>query len=107
MMSEPMEWGRNGHGSPDSRGDSRAWRIFHRQSREAYSLKITQLTTYRVAPRWMFLKIETDQGLAGWGEAGVEGRARTVETAVDEIGELLIGKDPARINDHWQTMYRG
>ncbi len=70
-------------------------------------MKITQLTTYRVAPRWMFLKIETDQGLAGWGEAVVEGRARTVETAVDEIGELLIGKDPARINDHWQTMYRG
>jgi galactonate dehydratase len=55
----------------------------------------------------MFLKIETDQGLTGWGEAVVEGRARTVETAVDEIGELLIGKDPARINDHWQTMYRG
>ncbi|MEA3179075.1 MAG: galactonate dehydratase, partial [Gammaproteobacteria bacterium] len=70
-------------------------------------MKITQLTTYRVAPRWMFLKIETDQGLAGWGEAVVEGRARTVEAAVDEIGELLIGKDPARINDHWQTMYRG
>jgi galactonate dehydratase len=70
-------------------------------------LKITQLTTYRVAPRWMFLKIDTDEGLAGWGEAVVEGRARTVETAVDEIGEFLIGKDPARINDHWQTMYRG
>ena len=55
----------------------------------------------------MFLKIETDEGLTGWGEAVVEGRARTVETAVDEIGEVLIGQDPARINDHWQTMYRG
>jgi galactonate dehydratase len=73
----------------------------------ACTLKITQLTTYRVAPRWMFLKIETDEGLAGWGEAVVEGRARTVEAAVDEIGGLLMGKDPARINDHWQTMYRG
>jgi galactonate dehydratase len=102
-----MEWGHNGHGSPDSSGDSRASRILHRQFQEARSLKITQLTTYRVAPRWMFLKIETDQGLAGWGEAVVEGRARTVEAAVAEIGELLIGKDPARINDHWQTMYRG
>ena len=32
-------------------------------------MKITKLTTYRVAPRWMFLKIETDEGVSGWGEA--------------------------------------
>jgi len=69
-------------------------------------VKITGLTTYRVAPRWMFLKIDTDEGIAGWGEPVVEGRARSVETAVDEIGEQLIGKDPARINDLWETMYR-
>ncbi|MGO1070967.1 galactonate dehydratase [Lysobacter sp. CA199] len=70
-------------------------------------MKITRLSTYRVAPRWMFLKIETDEGLVGWGEPVVEGRARTVEAAVAELGEQLIGKDPARINDHWQAMYRG
>ena len=70
-------------------------------------MKITRLSTYRVAPRWMFLKVETDEGLIGWGEPVVEGRAGTVEAAVGEIGELLVGKDPARINDHWQTMYRG
>ena len=70
-------------------------------------MRITRLTTFRVAPRWMFLKIETDEGLVGWGEPVVEGRARSVEAAVAEIGEQLIGKDPARINDHWQTMYRG
>jgi len=70
-------------------------------------MKITKLTTYRVAPRWMFLKIETDEGITGWGEPVLEGRARTVEAAVDEIGEVLIGKDPARISDLWQQMYRG
>jgi len=70
-------------------------------------MRITGLTTFRVAPRWMFLKMETDEGLVGWGEPVVEGRARSVEVAVAEIGEQLIGKDPARINDHWQTMYRG
>ena len=70
-------------------------------------MRITQLTTYRVAPRWMFLKIETDQGVVGWGEPVVEGRARSVEAAVAEIGAQLVGKDPMRINDHWQTMYRG
>jgi len=69
-------------------------------------VKITRLSTFRVAPRWMFLKIETDEGVVGWGEPIVEGRARTVEAAVDEIGETLIGKDPARINDLWETMYR-
>ncbi len=70
-------------------------------------MKITKLTTYRVPPRWMFLKIETDEGLVGWGEPVIEGRARTVEAAVHELSELLIGQDPSRINDHWQAMYRG
>jgi len=69
-------------------------------------MKITSLTTYRVAPRWMFLKIETDEGITGWGEPVLEGRARTVETAVREFGETLIGRDPRRINDLWQAMYR-
>jgi galactonate dehydratase len=69
-------------------------------------MKITKLSTYRVAPRWMFLKIETDEGISGWGEPVIEGRARTVEAAVQEFGETLIGKDPACINDLWQTMYR-
>lgn len=70
-------------------------------------MKVTAFKTYRVAPRWMFLKIETDEGISGWGEPVIEGRARTVETAVHELSELVIGQDPARINDLWQTMYRG
>ena len=69
-------------------------------------MKITALSTHRVAPRWMFLKIETDEGICGWGEPVLEGRARTVEAAVREFGETLIGRDPRRINDLWQTMYR-
>jgi len=69
-------------------------------------VKITRLTTYRVAPRWMFLKIETDEGITGWGEPVLEGRARTVEAAVQEFATTLVGKDPRRINDLWQTMYR-
>lgn len=69
-------------------------------------MKITRLQTFRVAPRWMFLKIETDEGISGWGEPVIEGRARTVETAVHEFAETLVGRDPADINDLWQTMYR-
>jgi galactonate dehydratase len=70
-------------------------------------MKITKLTTYRLAPRWMFLKIETDEGVSGWGESVIEGRARTVEAAVHELSDYVIGKDPSRINDIWQTLYRG
>lgn len=70
-------------------------------------MKIVRLSTYHAAPRWLFLKIETDEGISGWGEPIVEGRARTVEAAVHEFSEYLIGKDPARINDLWQTLYRG
>lgn len=70
-------------------------------------MKITKLTTYRLPPRWMFLKIETDEGVCGWGEPVIEGRARSVEAAVHELGDAIIGQDPARINDLWQVMYRG
>ncbi len=70
-------------------------------------MKITRLSTYRLPPRWMFLKMETDEGIVGWGEPVIEGRARSVEAAVHELSDPLIGKDPARINDLWQTLYRG
>lgn len=70
-------------------------------------MKITALKTFIVPPRWCFLKIETDEGIVGWGEPVVEGRAHTVETAVHELADYLIGQDPLRIEDHWQVMYRG
>ncbi|MEO5755364.1 MAG: galactonate dehydratase [Mesorhizobium sp.] len=70
-------------------------------------MKIISLTTYIVPPRWLFLKIETDAGITGWGEPVIEGRALTVEAAVKEFAEYLIGKDPRRIEDHWTVMHRG
>jgi galactonate dehydratase len=69
-------------------------------------MKITKLETFIVPPRWCFLKIETDEGIVGWGEPVVEGRAHTVAAAVDELADYLIGKDPLLIEDHWQVMYR-
>lgn len=70
-------------------------------------MKITELHTYLVRPRWCFLEIETDSGIAGWGEPVVEGRASTVKAAVEELSEYLLGKDPLRIEDIWNTLYRG
>jgi len=61
---------------------------------------------YAVPPRWLFLKIDTDEGLSGWGEPVIEGKAATVAAAVREFEGYLIDKDPLKIEDHWQVMYR-
>src|SRR4051794_40351126 len=70
-------------------------------------MKITSLTTYAVPPRWLFLRIETDDGIVGWGEPVLEGRASTVAAAVEELSDYLIGRDPTQIEDLWAVMYRG
>ncbi|AVS85412.1 galactonate dehydratase [Paracidovorax avenae] len=70
-------------------------------------MKITRLTTFLVPPRWCFLKIETDEGIDGWGEPVLEGRAQTVAAAVEELADYLVGKDPRHIEDHWTVLYRG
>lgn len=71
-------------------------------------MKITQVETFAVPPRWLFCRIETDGGIVGWGEPVVEGRAGTVRRAVHELAEqFLIGADPQRIEDHWQRMTKG
>ena len=62
-------------------------------------MKITQLHLYKVRPRWVFLEIETNEGLSGWGEPVLEGRADTVRAAVRELEPLLVGQDPTQIND--------
>lgn len=69
-------------------------------------MRITGLKTWIVPPRWLFLKVETDEGIAGWGEPVLEGHARTLQAAVHELEDLLIGQDPARIEDIWQMIYR-
>jgi galactonate dehydratase len=70
-------------------------------------MKITKLETFFVKPRWVFLKVHTDEGFVGWGEPAVEGWSRSVAAAVHEMGRYLIGQDPRRIEHHWQAIYRG
>ncbi|HEX6971908.1 MAG TPA: galactonate dehydratase [Limnochordia bacterium] len=70
-------------------------------------MKITRMELFTVPPRWLFLKVETDEGYVGWGEPILEGRAATVRAAVEELSDYLIGQDPLRIEDHWQVLYRG
>jgi galactonate dehydratase len=69
-------------------------------------VRITKLETFLVKPRWLFLKMHTDEGLVGLGEPILEGRALTCAQGVDELAPYLIGKDPRRVVHHWQAMYR-
>ena len=69
---------------------------------------IADYTLYPVPPRWLFLRLETADGLVGWGEPIVEGRAKTVAGAVEELVETyLLGEPADAIADHWQRLYRG
>lgn len=70
-------------------------------------MKITAVSAYLVRPRWCFVEIQTDQGISGWGEPVVEGKAATVKGCVEEMEEYLLGKDPMRIEDLWNLLYRG
>src|SRR5262249_46570024 len=70
------------------------------------ALKITKLETFLVKPRWLFLKVHTDAGIVGLGGPILEGRAKTVAEAVQEIAPYLIGKDPRQVVHHWQAIYR-
>jgi len=69
-------------------------------------MKITGLELFIVPPRWLFLKLSTDEGLVGWGEPIVEGHALAVEASVRELEPDLIGRDPDQIEDIWQMLYR-
>ncbi len=70
-------------------------------------MKITGVEVFTVAPRWLFLKLSTDEGIDGWGEPTLEGRVGTMAAAVKDVEEFLIGRDPDQIEDIWQVLYRG
>ncbi len=70
-------------------------------------MRIKKLELFKVAPRWLFLKITTDNGIEGWGEPVVEGKADTVKAAVEEMAGYIIGKEAGKIEDIWQLLYRG
>jgi galactonate dehydratase len=72
-------------------------------------LKITAIKPY---PVWvgtrnqMLVKVETDEGLHGWGESGLSGREKAVIGALEHYREFLVGRDPMAIGALWQEMYR-
>src|SRR5918995_523089 len=72
-------------------------------------MKITAIKSYAVKVgirNQLLLKVETDEGIFGWGESGLSGRERAVVGALDHYAEFLRGRDPFRIGSLWQEMYR-
>ncbi len=54
---------------------------------------------------YVFVRIETNQGVAGWGEGTLEGKAAAVMSCIEDFREFLIGADPMLAEHHWQSMY--
>ena len=73
-------------------------------------MKITEIKTYLVSTHrqnWLFVKVMTDEGVHGWGEASVEGQTKAVEQSIHILAERsVIGEDPRNIEKIWQKMYR-
>jgi galactonate dehydratase len=55
---------------------------------------------------WLFVLVDTDAGITGVGEASLEGKELAVKAAVDDLARFVIGRDPTRIEQNWQIMYR-
>jgi len=69
-------------------------------------VKITRFEQFFPMPRVRLVKITTDTGLVGWGETTLEGKPKSTWAAVEELAEYFLGKDPLRIEHHWQQVYR-
>jgi len=69
-------------------------------------MKIAKIEQFFPRPRMRLVKITTDNGLVGWGETTLEGKPKSTMGAVEELADYLIGKDPLRIEHHWQHIYR-
>jgi galactonate dehydratase len=70
-------------------------------------MKIAAIDCFPVAPRWLFVRVVTDDGAEGWGEASLEGHGEAVIGAFEAFRDRFLGFDPFRIEDIWQIAYRG
>lgn len=72
-------------------------------------MKVTDIKTFTVdcfRTNWVFVKVYTDEGISGVGEATLEYKEKALLGAIEHIKEYLVGKDPTDIELHWHTIYR-
>ena len=72
-------------------------------------MKVTDIKTFVVdcfRTNWVFVKVYTDEGVSGVGEATLEYKEKALLGAVEHIKEYLVGKNPFEIEKHWHRIYR-
>lgn len=72
-------------------------------------MKITNIKTFVTdcfRTNWVFVKVYTDEGIDGVGEATLEYKEKALLGAVEHIKEYLVGQNPLDIEKHWHTIYR-
>lgn len=72
-------------------------------------MKITAIKTYIYNANWrnwLFVKVETDEGIHGWGEANLDLFEYSSVAAIQTLSQYFIGKDPRHIERHWNMVYR-
>lgn len=70
-------------------------------------MRITTVETFVLDERQVLVRVGTDEGLAGWGDATLEHRPGSVSAAIRELGGTLLGADPLPVNALWDRMMRG
>lgn len=79
-------------------------------ARNAPNLKITGLKTFVVGnpwKNWLFVRVDTNEGLSGWGEATGGLETKAPEAQVHELSRFVIGEDPLHPERLWQRMHKG
>ncbi len=77
-------------------------------------MKITDVQLFRTATpvhktagtNWLFVRIDTDEGISGWGEGSLQYKDAALAAEILDFGKFLIGKDPRRIDWIWTSLYR-
>jgi len=69
-------------------------------------VRVTTVETFVLGERQTLVRIGTDEGLVGWGDASLEHRPGTIRAAVRELSGLLVGEDPLPVTAHWQRLTR-
>src|SRR5207244_12725254 len=74
-------------------------------------VKITNMKVFGVSLTpdsdrpFVFVKLETDAGVVGWGEGTLEGKAGAVMACINDFRDFVIGSDPMQVEHHWQSLY--
>ena len=68
-------------------------------------MKITKVTPMFIH-RYLMVRVETDEGIVGYGESGAWGYLEASAAVIEKYGRYLVGKNPLQIEHHWQSIYR-